>query len=111
MTTLNNFDEYTDDEDDDEDYEDEEEEDDTERFNVPKYVDRAGNTWTRKRDIQFAMEAEENGLEVRSYSGRCMYGRECPAIVGDDLAELYRATTVKDLRQDSMGLSVVVYPG
>lgn len=69
------------------------------------------------------IEAAENaGLEVRTnYSGRCMYGKQCLAIVGT-LSELLPAIydagciagnagddEIPDIEIDSMGNGSVVY--
>lgn len=49
---------------------------------------------------------------VRSYSGRCMYGRECLAIVCDHATDCIEAAAAEGFRgasQDSLGLRVIVY--
>lgn len=44
------------------------------------------------REKKFREKAEELGYEVREYSGRCMYGRECPGVTvespNDFIAEM-----------------------
>ncbi len=55
---------------------------------------------------KFVDDAEEQGLEVRRYSGRGMFGRECPAITVDYIGEF---ATKARTRSDSMGLGIVIY--
>lgn len=72
---------------------------------------------------------EDNGYETRSYSGRCMYGKECLAVTVGDIPNsvweisklLAEHNTVcnengeeeipepKGLRYDNMGLQYVIY--
>ena len=53
----------------------------------------------------FIREAREMGLPLRLYSGRGMFGEECPAAVGLIRAEEFEAGCC----EDSMGMDVVVY--
>lgn len=81
-----------------------------------KLTDKDGYkfTTTNKRFIQFAQDMEEAGIPWRAYSGRFMYGEECPAAVtSDDVSheDIIRATKVKGLKTDGMGkYHIVVYP-
>lgn len=71
---------------------------------------------------------DNTGIEVRSYSGRGMYGRKCLGIDTDDvmgtIADLIEAAVdfhnrpvaynmlaeaLRSSRQDSMGLGVIIY--
>ena len=66
---------------------------------------------------------EDNGVETRSYSGRCMYGRTCLGVDCDGLEDLLIAVAsgvnddnredvvyaLRGLRSDSMGMGVIVY--
>ena len=54
----------------------------------------------------FVAEAEEAGLEVYSYSGRGMYGKECPAVTVDGPGSF---GTKAETCWDNMGLRFVVY--
>lgn len=86
---------------------------------------------TNKHPLQTMLEAAEIG-DVRSYSGRAMYGRECLAVTcnaqefghlianllrnvsmfddGQDIEEV--ATAMQDMRWDNMGMDMVYYwPG
>lgn len=55
---------------------------------------------------QFVQDALAAGHEIDwSYSGRGMYGRECPAIRVDDLEFMSRA----EVEWDNMGLGYVIY--
>ena len=73
---------------------------------------------------KYLQALEENDFEVRSYSGRAMYGETClgvdiPYGVGDLMATLILAVdeddrddvaeAVETLRMDSMGLGQIVY--
>jgi hypothetical protein len=65
------------------------------------------------KEIQFIEDMENAGIPWRTYSGRAMYGRECPAVVtSSEVSEhqIYQATDVP-LRQDQMGLNKVFYTG
>lgn len=69
---------------------------------------------TSKRDAKFIRDMERKGIKWVWYSGRFMYGKHCPSVnTTDDLSveDIIRATAVKDLRRDRMGLGFVVYTG
>ncbi len=69
--------------------------------------------------------AEDAELDVRSYSGRGMFGRECLGIEGDDVCDIFAALfqaaadTEPDLQEiadalrncsrDQMGLGAILY--
>lgn len=70
---------------------------------------------------QFIEALESAGYEPRGYSGRCMYGKQCVAIVTDDhafkvgifvmasLPEDFDTYILESVDQDSMGCSTVIY--
>ncbi len=67
---------------------------------------------TKKREKAFIFKAEQLGYEVdEHYSGRGMYGRECPAVTckfpNDFIAEM----GMTGLQIDNMGKDYVVYTG
>jgi hypothetical protein len=88
-------------------------------------------TMTTKHPLQLLIERNESDLasEMRSYSGRCMYGKDCLALSGDfnyiisnlmatalyegehftpsDKDEIISALSA--VRSDSMGRGTVVY--
>ena len=53
----------------------------------------------------FISQARALGLEVTLYSGRGMYGEECPAVPGD----VHTTNFAADVYHDSLGLGAVVY--
>ena len=56
---------------------------------------------------KFVKDAENQGLDVcYDYSGRGMYGKECPAV---NLDRHGKFNTKADTREDSMGLGSVIY--
>jgi hypothetical protein len=62
---------------------------------------------------QFREDMEEAGIEIRTYSGRGMYGRytygvSCGRGDGPSEQEVYRATEIK-LCQDALGLGTILY--
>lgn len=83
-----------------------------------------------KSALQLALESLretcDQVFDIRSYSGRGMYGKECLAITGDDI-DMFRfglllgSTTMNEadvddliheadnMKQDSMGLGTVYY--
>lgn len=72
-----------------------------------------GVEFTKPHHIQFIDDMEAADIPVRAYSGRGMFGAECPAVTcgrNTDHSEhdVYRATEV-GLLKDSMGLGVVLY--
>jgi len=61
---------------------------------------------------KFIAKAEELGYEVnRHYSGRFMYGRECPSVTVENPNDFIAEMGMKGLRTDNMGLDYVVYTG
>lgn len=60
---------------------------------------------------KFKMKAEQLGYHVRSYSGRCMYGRECPAVIVNNPNDFIAEIRMTGLKVDNMGLSYIVYTG
>lgn len=61
---------------------------------------------------EFIRAAENMGFEVQPYSGRAMYGEECPSITLDQYAnvnDVIAELGIRGLRTDSMGLGTVVY--
>lgn len=60
------------------------------------------------RQKAFVKKCEKEGLEIdMSYSGRGMFGRRCPAVRLDSLAEF--PGNPHTYSTDQMGLGVVVY--
>lgn len=55
---------------------------------------------------KFIQDAEGQGFEVYQYSGRGMFGDECPAITVDDPQDF---KTDARYYTDNMGLSFVLY--
>lgn len=69
------------------------------------------STWKRLR--QFRDDMEEAGIEVRSYSGRGMFGRRtygvnCDGRYGPTERQVLAATKV-ELRRDNLGLGSILY--
>lgn len=56
--------------------------------------------------LQFVSDCLDQGLAVRTYSGRFMYGRYCPGVVVSHPSDV--STRVK-YSTDSMGLDTIVY--
>ncbi len=55
---------------------------------------------------RFVSKARREGLKIRwNYSGRCMYGRQCPAVVVSDPKDF----PFKNASIDNMGRDYVVY--
>jgi len=80
-----------------------------------KLTDKDGETltMTNPRYIKFAKDMSRAGIPWRWYSGRFMFGEDCPAAVTSDevsYEDIVRATTVRGLRTDDMGKRTVVYP-
>ena len=65
----------------------------------------------KEKEAKFTEKAESLGYEVEGYSGRCMYGRECPSITVDDVHDTIAEIGMKGLKSDNMGLSYIVYTG
>jgi hypothetical protein len=63
--------------------------------------------WGLVSHARFALEAEEGGLEVYRYRGRCSY--DGPAVNASSVGEVTRHVTVST-QSDNMGMDVVVYP-
>lgn len=72
-------------------------------------------TTNNKRYIAFICDMEGKGFAWRTYSGRGMYGKLCPAMVtsrrdGISEQDIHRATRIR-LKRDDMGLDTVLYVG
>ena len=68
---------------------------------------------SRPQEVQFIVDMKAAGIPWRVYSGRNMFGRECPAAVtGEEFTDqdIYRATEVRLLR-DSLGKNNILYTG
>ncbi len=78
----------------------------------------------KKHALQETLESI--GAEIRSYSGRCMYGEECLAVTDFDIGPLFAeilrsvdrddveevAEAVESFKTDSLGRGTVIYfPG
>ena len=61
-----------------------------------------------QNQLFFLKQALNNRIEVRQYSGRCMYGDSCPAIYSDyaDIDDFFK---IKNISRDSMGMGQVYY--
>lgn len=59
-----------------------------------------------EKQIRFIIDALDSGLEVKTYSGRFMYGEYCPSVRVDHPSEL---RTHVPYRQDQFGLGLVLY--
>jgi hypothetical protein len=73
-------------------------------------------TTNKPKEVQFISGMEAAGIPWRLYSGRNMFGRECPAVSvqpgGEFTAEdVIRATTVSGLKTDSLGKGSILYTG
>ena len=64
-----------------------------------------------KKEKRFRRKAEKLGYEVREYSGRCMYGRQCPGVTVDNPNDFIAEMGMTGLRIDNMGLKYIVYTG
>ena len=56
---------------------------------------------------KFIKAAEKAGLEIKSYSGRGMYGKECPSVHVHDLSEW--PGNPHKYQTDNMGKGYVIY--
>jgi len=65
----------------------------------------------KDKEISFKNAAEFLGYEVKNYSGRGMFGRECPSVTVDNYLDFMAEIGMKDLKIDNMGLQWVVYTG
>lgn len=63
------------------------------------------------KEIAFRRKAKALGYEVIEYSGKGMYGRECPAVVVPNILDFVSEIGMKGLKSDNMGLDYVVYTG
>ena len=59
-----------------------------------------------ENQAKFCNNADKCGLDIVQYSGRGMYGKQCPSVHVDEPNDI--ATRAK-VRTDSMGRGVVVY--
>lgn len=74
---------------------------------MSEYTTEDGDTLTlSKNQATFVRQAEDQGLEVYSYSGRGMYGAICPAVTVAGAGDF---NTTAAYAQDSMGMSIVLY--
>lgn len=64
-----------------------------------------------EKEKEFKRKAEKLGYEVRSYSGRGMFGIECPSVTVDNYLNFIAEIGMKGLKIDNMGLQWVVYTG
>lgn len=65
----------------------------------------------KNKEKRFTRKAEELGYEVELYSGRGMFGRECPSVTVDNPNDFISEIGMKGLKIDNMGLQYVVYTG
>jgi hypothetical protein len=87
-------------------------------MNLEPAADRDVLETETPRQRQFREDMEAEGIEVRTYSGRGMYGKRTYGVTcyrdggysGNEPSEqdVYRATKLK-LTQDSMGLGTILY--
>ena len=67
---------------------------------------------TKEQETKFTKKAESLGYEVNHhYSGRYMYGRECPSVVVENPNDFIAEMGMKGLKIDNMGKNYVVYTG
>ena len=64
-----------------------------------------------KKEKIFTEKAEELGYEVKMYSGRGMFGMECPSVTVCNVNDFIAEMGMKGLKWDNMGLDFVVYTG
>lgn len=62
-------------------------------------------------ETKFIKKATKLGYEVYQYSGRFMFGRECPAVNVSNPNDFIAEMGMKGLKIDNMGLDYVVYTG
>lgn len=65
----------------------------------------------KAKEKKFRKKAGELGYEVRDYSGRFMYGRECPGVVVANPNDFIAEVGMSGLKVDNMGLKYIVYTG
>ena len=63
------------------------------------------------KETSFKNAAEFLGYEVKPYSGRGMFGRECSSVIVDNYLDFIAEIGIKGLKVDNMGLQWVVYTG
>jgi hypothetical protein len=64
-----------------------------------------------ENEKEFREKAESLGYKVKEYSGRFMFGRECPSVVVENYLDFIAEIGMKGLKVDNMGLGYVVYTG
>jgi len=64
-----------------------------------------------EKEKEFRIKAKKLGYEVQNYSGRMMFGRECPSVEVDNVNDFIAEIGMKGLKWDNMGLQYVVYTG
>ncbi len=64
-----------------------------------------------KKEHVFIEKAIELGYEVEPYSGRGMFGRECPSVTVSNPEDFIAKIGMKGLKIDNMGKQYVVYTG
>ena len=73
----------------------------------------------KEKDIEFIEAMEGEGIPWVAYSGRGMYGRECPSVYCEGRSDIYESDVIQALpkyiartiKKDSMGLGLVLYTG
>lgn len=66
----------------------------------------------KEMEKKFIAKAKRLGYEVdEHYSGRGMYGRECPSVDVDNAEDFIAEMGMKGLCIDNMGKGYVVYTG
>jgi len=86
-----------------------------------EFKDKDGYTLETDReiDIEFIETMEGEGIPWVAYSGRCMYGRECPAVYCEGRTDIYESDVIqalpkniaRNIKRDDMGLGLVLYTG
>lgn len=66
---------------------------------------------TNEKEKLFTEKAEELGYEVKTYSGRGMFGRQCPSVTVENPNDFIAEIGIKGLKINNMGLDFVVYTG
>jgi hypothetical protein len=76
-------------------------------FHNHREMEMDGDYDLSENQIQFCKDAEDQDIDIDcSYSGRGMYGRQCPAVRLDRPNDI---ATRASVQTDGMGLGVVVY--
>ena len=65
----------------------------------------------KDKEIVFRRKAQQLGYEIRDYSGRGMFGRECPSVTVENYLDFIAEIGMKGLKVDNMGLQFVVCTG